>query len=176
MHGHILLERTLPLSWTVLETAAQVSSPENNHIVFNLLDTLEEPALHKSDAENATDLLRIEAKLNVVMQLLGQMLQSRQPTLPAVTLRFTSDSLAWQIEQALPVGSLIQVSLYPENSIPLAISFVARVLGVTERWMEVDMHGLSEEEQTIWSRWVFRQHRRQVAQARAFTPGQVQPK
>lgn len=173
MHGHILLERTLPLSWTVLQTDAQASSTENNHIVFNLLDTLEEPAFHKSEAENANDLLRIEAKLNVVMQLLSQLLQNRQPALPAVAIRFTSDSLAWQMEQTLPVGSLLQVSLYPENSIPLAISFVARVLAATERWMEVDMHGLSEEEQTIWSRWVFRQHRRQVAQARAFTPGQA---
>lgn len=166
MHGHILLERALPLSWRAAESAAALIASQSNHIVFAMLDSLEDAPQHKTDADKTSELLRIEAKLNVIMALLGEVLQTRQQRPAAVMLRFTNDTLAWQVEQSLPVGSLIQVSLYPDNTLPLGITFMARVLAVTDNWMEVDMHGLGEEEQAVWSRWVFRQHRRQVAQAR----------
>ena len=178
MHGHVLLERALPLSWCVLpaDTPTQASGPAHNHILFNLLDKLEEPVSHKPDADNASELLRIEAKLNVIMQLLGLVLQNKEPLPPAVTLRFTNETLAWQVEQPLPVGSRLQLTLYPDPTIPLGMTFAAQVCGVMERWLEVDMHGLSEDEQAIWSRWVFRQHRRQVAQARFEPSGQPHSK
>jgi hypothetical protein len=170
MHGNILLERSLPLIWT--NQAAGLPSPTavHNQIVFDLLDSLEEPTYHKADTENASELARIETKLNIIMRLLGQLLDSRQAPMPVVSVRFTSDTLAWQVEQPLPTGSLLQVSLYPDDRISLAINFEARVLVVKDGWMEVDMHGLDENEIAKWSRWVFRQHRRQVAQTRMLTP------
>jgi hypothetical protein len=174
MHGTILLERALPLSWTLLPEAPPALDTEQNHLVFNLLDNLEDPVSRKTEGDNANEWQRIEAKLNVIMQLLSQLLQSRQSAQPAVVVRCSSDSLAWQVEQLAPVGSLLQVTLSPENSIPMAITFTARVFEVKDGWMEVDMHGLSEEEQMIWSRWVFRQHRRQVAQARSLSASQDQ--
>jgi hypothetical protein len=165
MPGTILLERRLPLSW-VLQGEAVTFVGQHNQLVFTLLDFLDEPHHHKPDTEHSVELMRIDAKLNIVMQLLGQLLQTRESSRPLVAIRFTSDTLAWQVEQPVPAGSLLQVTLSPDDSIPLAMTFTARVLGVSERWMEVDMHGLSEDELAIWSRWVFRQHRRQVAQAR----------
>jgi hypothetical protein len=166
MQAHILLERALPLSWTVLPEEAPSLTPDN-HLLFSLLDKLEEPVAHNMDAETANELFRIDAKLNIIMQLLGQVLQNRQPLPAATTIRFSSDSLAWQVAAPPPsVGSRMQISLYPDPGIPLAITFTARVREVAEPWMEVDMHGLHEEELAIWSRWVFRQHRRQIAQAR----------
>lgn len=172
MHGTILLERALPLSWTLQQDPSQALNTEQNHLVFNLLDSLEDPTYRKTETDNANEWQRIETKLNVIMQLLSQLMQSRQSAQPAVVIRFTSDSLAWQAEALPPVGSLLQVSLSPESSIPLAITFGAKVLEAKDGWMEVDMHGLSEEEQAIWSRWVFRQHRRQVAQSRFLPTGQ----
>jgi len=170
MHGNILLERNLPLSWTALDPATPRNA-EPNHLIFTLLDNLDEPAHHKADMENAAEFMRIEAKLNVILQILGQLLQSRQAPLPIHAIRFTSASLAWQVEQPLPVGSLLQVSLYPEDHIPLALIFEAKVLACEDHWLEVDMHGLNEEEQAMWSRWVFRQHRRHVAQVRSLPTG-----
>lgn len=166
MHGHILLERALPLSWTILQADALPLTPDN-HLLFSLLDHLDEPASHKAESDTASELLRVEAKLNVIMQLLGQVLQSRQALPPTIAVRFTNETLAWQVgTQTPPVGTGLALTLYPDHTIPLAITFAARVCGVTDGWMEVDMHGLHEDELAIWSRWVFRQHRRQVAQAR----------
>jgi hypothetical protein len=165
MQGNILLERNLPLSWTLIDPATPRNA-EPNHLIFTLLDNLDEPTHHKADMENVGEFMRIEAKLNVIMQLLGQLLQSRQAPPPVFAIRFTSDTLAWQVEQPLPVGSLLRVALYPEDRIPLALTFEAKVLGHDDHWLEVDMHGLNEEERAMWSRWVFRQHRRHVAHAR----------
>ncbi|MEJ2362089.1 MAG: PilZ domain-containing protein [Gammaproteobacteria bacterium] len=166
MRGSILLERSMPLTWTRQESTAASVNPALNHIIFSLLDNLDEPLMSTPDSETASELLRIEAKLNVITQLLGLLLQERQSPQEAITVRFSNDSLAWHVISAPPVGTLLQVSLYPEVNLPIALGFEARVLAVEEGWMEVDMHGLSDDEQAIWSRWVFRQHRRQIAMAR----------
>ncbi len=173
MHGNILLERSLPLSWTTREAGSPVSNTRHNQIIFDLLDSLEESSYQKPDTENASELIRIETKLNLVMQLLAELLQDRQSHLPEVSIRFSNDTLAWRVEQPLSAGTLLQVSLSPDDRIPLAMSFEARVLAVNDGWMEVDMHGLDEDELAKWSRWVFRQHRRQVAQTRTFPVSQV---
>lgn len=173
MHGNILLERNLPLNWTELETGSSVANTRHNQIIFDLLDSLEEPTYHKPDTENASEFVRIETKLNLIMQLLGELLHDRQSHLPVVSVRFSSDTLAWRVEQPLPVGSLLQVSLSPDDRIPLAMTFEARVLTVNDGWMEVGMQGLDENELAKWARWVFRQHRRQVAQARTIPVNQV---
>lgn len=167
MRGTILLERSLPLTWTREESVVVSVNPAQNRIVFGLLDNLDESLTSAPDSETSGELQRIEAKLNVITQILGLLLQDRQSPHEAVMLRFSNDSLAWQVTTpAPPVGALLQISLYPEGNLPVALSFTARVLAVEDGWMEVDMHGLSEDEQAIWSRWVFRQHRRQIATAR----------
>lgn len=170
MPGSILLERRLPLSWSLPPQQAVAVDSAHNHLVFTLLDNLEEPALHKPEGEAGAEWMRVDAKLNVIMQLLGQLLQATQPLPPFVDIRFTSDTLAWQVQQSPPPGSLIEVAIYPEAFLPLAVNFVARVQANAEHWMEVDMHGLSEEQLAIWSRWIFRQHRRQIAQNRSHSP------
>lgn len=170
MPGSILLERHLPLSWSMLPQQVGAADSAHNQLVFTLLDKQEEPALHKPEGETGAEWARVDAKLNVIMQLLGQLLQARQPLPPSVAIRFTSDTLAWQVTQAPPPGSLLQVAIYPETYLPLAVNFVARVQANAENWMEVDMHGLSEEQLAIWSRWIFRQHRRQIAQNRSHSP------
>lgn len=166
MRGHILFETALPLSWTVLSDESPALADSHNHVLFKLLEYLGDPILQNPDAEYANDFVRIEAKLNVIMHLVSQLLQTRQPQPPAVTIRFTSDTLAWRVDNPPPPGTRLHVSLYPDHSIPLSLDFVAKVCGVSNGWLEVDMHGLNEDELAIWSRWVFRQHRRQVAQAR----------
>lgn len=167
MPGTILLERQLPLRWSPADTATGRIPAPQHQLIFTLLEHLDEPLLHKSEGEQTGELVRIETKLNIIMQLLGQLLQTRESPQTLHAIRFTSDTLAWKVEQALPIGSLLQVTVYPDQKIPLPVTFLASVIAVTDFWMEVDMHGLSEEERAIWSRWVFRQHRRQVAQARA---------
>lgn len=167
MAGNILLERKLPLHWQVLNTSSTPLHPEHNQLILGLLDTLEEPVHGKPENEQDRELQRIDAKLNLILQLLNQLLQLRQSPLTAVPIRFRSDTLAWQVEQAPAIGTHVHVSLYPEASIPLAIHFEASVVAIADGWMEVSILGLSEDEQAMWSRWIFRQHRRQVAQARS---------
>lgn len=167
MPGNILLERSLPLNWTVQAPKAVLPDTQHNQLVLSLLDTVEESATRSPEHETSPEWLRVETKLNVIMLLLGQLLQARQPLPPAVDIRFTSDTLAWKTDQPLPPGSLLAVSVYPESSLPMPVEFLARIVAFEAPWLEVDMHGLSEEQQAMWSRWIFRQHRRQIAQARA---------
>lgn len=170
MAGTILLERNLPLHWHVANEPNTTYTPEQNHLILGLLDTLEEPGHNKSESEHDSELKRIDAKLNLILQLLNQILQVRQTTQATVPVRFRSDNLSWQVQQPPAIGTRLQVSLYPEPSIPLAVHFEAIVVSNTDNWVEVDIQSLTEDEQAIWSRWIFRQHRRQVAQARTAAP------
>jgi hypothetical protein len=165
--GNILLERSLPLNWSVQPPQGANVDTEHNQLVLSLLDTVEDSASRNTEHESSPEWLRVETKLNVIMQLLGQLLQARQPLPPTVDIRFTSDTLSWQVDTPPPPGSLLAVSVYPESSMPMPVQFLARVVGSESSWLEVDMHGLSEDQQAIWSRWIFRQHRRQIAQSRA---------
>ena len=172
MSGTVLFERRLPLAWTALSADAQNNSTENNHLIFALLDSSDEIVLRNQDKELAADLQRMETKLNVIMQLLGMLLQGGQSHPPEQLIRFSSDTLAWQTESPLEPGCLLALSLYPEASIPLAVHFTVRVLSHGEGWLTTELQDLSEEERAIWSRWVFRQHRRQVALKRTHIPSE----
>lgn len=170
MSGNILLERSLPLHWSPQPPQAVMPDSQHNQLVLSLLDNLEDTTVRNPEQESNPEWLRIETKLNVIMQLLGQLLQARQPLPPPLALRFTSDTLAWQVEQAPPAGTLIAVAIYPDPELPMAIQFLARVVNYDAPWLEVDMHGLSEDQMAMWSRWIFRQHRRQVARTRTADP------
>jgi len=167
MSGTVLFEHRLPLAWSVLATGEVGVSPEQNQLIFALLDSSDEIVQHHQDKEKAADLQRLETKLNVIMHLLGMLMQGQQKYPPDTVIRFSSDSLAWQAESPLQAGSLLSISLYPEDGVPLAMRFTATVLSFADGWLTVDLHGLNEDERAIWSRWVFRHHRRQVALQRA---------
>jgi len=167
MPGSILFQRSFPLAWSVVPSAVVPANPEQNHLIFGLLDSLDENITRKQDKDQTGEWQRLEAKLNIILQLLGQLLQNRQALPVRTDIRFSSDTLSWQVDTPPPPGSLLEVLLYPEDSVPLALRFTAGIVSVNDHWLVADIRGLSEDERAIWSRWVFRQHRRQVAMTRA---------
>lgn len=127
----------------------------------------------RDDADpRGADLARVEAKLDLVLALLGAVVASRAPALPLVPLRWSrlGARLRLPAQPASPAG-VLQVHLDPR--LPQALELPARLVGTEAlgaeclAWLRFD--GLEPALEAALERHVFRRHRRAVAEARRAT-------
>ena len=115
---------------------------------------------------------RIEAKLDLVLSLLGRLARRDDALLPVTTLRWSHRGLRLDIATpiAAPVGSDGVVTLQPATWLSDHIELPARVLAQVEGthvhhlWLQFE--GLNGGLAEAMDRHLFRLHRRQVAEAR----------
>lgn len=165
MSAQMLIERHLPMHWSRLPSGRTAPQIQSNQLAFAMLDAMEEPAQGRPDAEPHGEMARIEAKLNLILHLLGQLLHSNV-SLPAThSIRFASDSVAWPCAE-IQAGERVLLELYLDSAVPVPIVLHGEVAAVLDGWARIDLTSLSEDHRASWSRWVFRQHRRDVAKNR----------
>ena len=159
-----LVETTCPFSWKPWSADDGVAEFPLNHLAYTLL----EEAGHQSVAgekDSDSDLQRLEHKLNLVIQMLGQMMHSQQPRPEAVPLRLGAETIAWQNPSAKSGQRYVETQfLY--RSITMPIQALVEVIEQDQDWCIARFVSAAPEEQSAWEHWVFRQHRRQIAHAR----------
>jgi hypothetical protein len=116
---------------------------------------------------------RIEAKLDLVLSLLGRLARSQHETLPATPLRWSHRGLRLDVvsSQDLVVGVAGVVTMQPatwlSDHIELPATLLAQAEGsqnVQHLWLQFDALGAGLAE--AMDRHLFRLHRRQIAEAR----------
>lgn len=115
---------------------------------------------------------RIEAKLDLVLSLLGRLARRHDDMLPVTTLRWSHRGLRLDIATPIDaaVGSEGVVTLQPATWLSDHIELPARVLAQVEGthvhhlWLQFE--GLNGGLAEAMDRHLFRLHRRQVAEAR----------
>lgn len=115
---------------------------------------------------------RIEAKLDLVLSLLGRLARRHDEMLPVTTLRWSHRGLRLDITTPIDaaVGTDGVVTLQPANWLSDHIELPARVLAQVEGthvhhlWLQFE--GLNGGLAEAMDRHLFRLHRRQVAEAR----------
>lgn len=162
-----LIEIYCPFAWKSWSVDDGVTEFPLNNIAYTLL---EETGYHGIARENDFDseIQRLEHKINLVIQMLGQMMQSQQARPDKVQLRLGAETIAWQNPDA-KIGQRYLVSLYLYESVALPIQAYVDVAENDGEWCTARFVALSADEQSAWERWVFRQHRRQVANTRGHT-------
>jgi hypothetical protein len=135
-----------------------------NHIAYSLLDQTEQLAI-KRDNDFDSEVHRLEHKLDLVIQMLGQLLHTQQTRPASVLLRLGAETIAWR-HPAAKVGEQYRVTLFLYESIALPVQAIVEIKDVEEDWCTAQFVSQSSDEQSAWERWVFRQHRRQVAHNR----------
>lgn len=136
----------------------------DNAIAFALLEQYSDTPIAR-DREPETELQHLDHKLNLIIQMLGQMMQASQSRPPLHLLRLGADFVAWQQSQ-LQAGSQGTIELYLFDEMVLPIKAQVEIFQVTDGWSYARFSGPGEEALSAWERWVFRQHRRAVAQQR----------
>jgi len=135
---------------------------------FNLLEThqdLSAQHMGKQDG-SAHDLERVEAKLNLLIQLVNQLLQSNQPVPEPQTVHLSAQGMHWYSATALESGTLLRLHLYLAAEIAQPIRLCARVTDFTDKHVRVVFLDLDEKEEDMLAKWIFRIHRRGIALAR----------
>ena len=161
-----LVEKSFPFSFHAMQSDAAPEPDASQQLVFALLECVADSQGLVRSEEKSSDIERLEHKINLVIFLLNNLIQPSQVRPESHMLRLSADSIAWQGETRLPEGQLIAIELYLHPMISVPLRCVARV-GVQEGdWCTAILSGLTEEGMSTWSKWVFRQHRYQVAQSR----------
>ncbi|MBL8251935.1 MAG: PilZ domain-containing protein [Candidatus Competibacter sp.] len=119
---------------------------------------------------NATELKRLDFKVGLLLELVGQLYARQQDIPPERTLALSVNGLIWQDETAPPAGALIRVDLYCNLSYPRPLAFYARAVETARNaggWrIQSRFQDPSEALQEALERYIFLQHRRAVAHSR----------
>lgn len=116
------------------------------------------------------ELLRLDSKLQLALDLLGELL-ARQVNLPdPCPVRMTAAGIEWQPrpETVLPQpGTVLRLDLYPSDQLPRPLVLEARLVeGAPTGWLRAAFSWGSAAEREALERFLFRLHRRSVARQR----------
>ncbi len=175
----LILETCLPLDWQPLAaplTPEEMGRLERDNLdVLRVVSALETPVGESGEEGNdgnATELARLDFKLNLLLDMVGQLL-SRELTLPDTRpLTLTPVELHWRDFDTPPSGGLTQVRLWLTGRYPHPIVLPAIVERVTEvaeggpTAVTARFQDLGGALRAALERHIFVQHRRHTARRR----------
>src|SRR5690606_291613 len=130
----VFCDDELGLAWSAADglPAAPVLARLNarNEGVLRTLSLVEEH--DETQAENAerADMHRLEAKLNLALELLAELVTQRASPLPPRPLRFNSSGLCWLADDVPEPDLLLLVECYVLPAWPVPLKLYARVRSV----------------------------------------------
>jgi Atypical PilZ domain, cyclic di-GMP receptor len=121
-----------------------------------------------TDSPHAADFLRIELKINLLLDVVGRILAANQPRPPSVPIRFNALGATFQGAPPFPrPGAQGSVEIYLRECVAEPLRLIGRVANVSQSG-ELKVRFLPPGEATsdLLEKLAFRRHRRQVAGSR----------
>ncbi|HYJ41022.1 MAG TPA: PilZ domain-containing protein [Steroidobacteraceae bacterium] len=167
-------EDLLPVRWRpypqqVDDVTAQHFA-ERNLRVLQACDALEEHGqLDKKDDEapHSADLRRLDFKLNLLLDLAGQLLAQSQPRLKPSTIRLNAMGASFTYDDGLVEGAYGVLEVMLRDIVVQPLNLPAQVVsGAPQGQTRVRFLSLGEVVADHIEKLVFRRHRRKIAGAR----------
>jgi hypothetical protein len=167
-------EDLLPVRWrpsaqAVDDVTAQHYA-ERNLRVLQACDALEEHGqLEKSDDEapHSADLRRLDFKLNLLLDLAGQLLAASQPRLRPFSIRLNAMGASFTYDEGLAEGAYGVLEVMLRDIVVQPLHLPAQVVaGAAQGQVRVRFLALGEVVADHIEKLVFRRHRRKIAGAR----------
>ncbi|MFZ4792326.1 MAG: PilZ domain-containing protein [Candidatus Competibacteraceae bacterium] len=168
----------LPLAWQELSVLPDdIELRELDRANLAVLNTLFALDIHAGDHSddlaaiaNASELKRLDFKVSLLLELVGQLFAHQQNTPPEQLLILTVDSLNWPVDVAPALNSLLRLELYCNLSYPRPLILpaqVAEIAPATQGWrIKARFHAPSPALQEALERYIFLQHRHAIANQR----------
>lgn len=173
----LVYESRLPFAWKPLKDcpseAQMLALNDHNETALRTILSLEEAGgEHAEEGMGSTqDLVRIEAKINLMLNLVGQLLASQSAIPPKTSVRLGAESLEWSAPKVPDPGKWVLTEIYLHPSYPLPVRLVGQTQApagaLAAPAAAVSFAGLSEPVLDALEKLIFRHHRRMIAQARA---------
>jgi hypothetical protein len=122
----------------------------------------------EDDSPLTQEVARLDAKLNVLMEIVNRLLLPQSGLPPRIALRFNASGAVLPWDGLPPVGqpAMLKIHFDACRALPLELPGV-RLSGPTDGKGYLGFEGLTEPVRDGIERLVFRQHRRQIAESRA---------
>lgn len=173
-NDNLVYEGTVPLTCQYLDNMPDDDELTliniNNEKVLRMVAALDEMHIDtREEPGHAHDIARLEFKINMLMDLVGQLLE-RQLELPArrnICVNAHGMQIDLSEQDAIDPGQLIKVSIYFVESYPRPVDLFVSIANTSpHHTVSGQVLALSESVQDLLERLIFRQHRRNVAQQR----------
>jgi atypical PilZ domain-containing cyclic di-GMP receptor len=175
LYEELAFQDVLPLVWRPMATAIDreltASFDERNLRLLQAWEAMDQhvlPPEKVEDAPYAAEILRLDLKLNLLLDLVGQLLVANHPRPHPVPVRFNALGAMWRGTGTLPeAGEQGIVEIYLKDSLSEPLRMAGRVTSVTpEGGIKVKFLPMGEGVSDILEKLAFRRHRRQIAGAR----------
>jgi len=128
----------------------------------------------KSDDERSGEFQRLEFKVNLILDMLGELFAQRVDFPETRAIKLGALFASWRLNEydVIPdVGSYVSLSIYLTQRYPRPLVLFAQVSQVVEdesaaKWLEVALLSMPQHSQDSLEKFVFRQHRRSIAFSR----------
>lgn len=174
LHNELAYEDVLPVGWRPLarplDLAAVAALTERNVRTLQVCATIEEQGpVEKAEDKSlhSADLLRLEVKMNLVLELMGQLLAAHQPRPKPVSLRFNALGAVWRSAAPPRVGEQGLLDIYLRESLAQPLTLIANATQVSaDGVVKASFTPPGEATADLIEKLAFRRHRRHVAGVR----------
>jgi len=177
LYEELALQDVLPVQWrampNLVERDAAAGYTERNIRLLQAreaMDQLGPVAMEKPEdnSPHVADLMRLELKVNLLLDLVGQILATNRPRPPAVPVRFNALGAVWRSAGPLPdAGAQGVAEIYLHDCLAEPLRLPGRVSNVTpDGHVKVRFTPVGETVADLLEKLAFRRHRRQIAGSR----------
>ncbi|MCW8943508.1 MAG: PilZ domain-containing protein [Sedimenticola sp.] len=170
----ISFQGRMKISWAVNSDNDPVNTVDQNQRNGRLLQALLVSLDSHHDTEDESgELARVEAKLDLLLDMVSRLLQHTASTAIESEVEIWLEGLSWSLagQTELAVNQQLTLFLYLDSHLTQPLELIVSVTEVRlqEHGSEVEARfvGQSEQVSDLIAKYIFRQHRRIVAQEKA---------
>ncbi|HXS22243.1 MAG TPA: PilZ domain-containing protein [Steroidobacteraceae bacterium] len=178
LYEELAFQDVLPVLWRgsapPFDADSAAGLAERNLQVLQAWDAMEEhgpvekPAAADENSPYAADLMRLERKMNLLLDLVGQILATNRPRPAPASVRFNALGAVWRGTHPLPeAGAQGVLEVYLHDCLAQPLRLPGRVTNVTpDGNVKARFLPLGETIADLIEKMAFRRHRRQIAGTR----------
>jgi hypothetical protein len=168
LYNELAYEEVLPVNWAALPgsmEAAAAGFTERNVRLLQALAAIEDHGVSEKPEESAPDLTRLDFKINLLLDLVGQLVVANRPRPAPAAIRFNSQGALWHAPAPLPpAGTLGVVEIHLRDFLAEPLRLVGTLAQVSaDGEVTVRFAPVGEPLAFLLERLIFRHHRRHVA-------------
>src|ERR1700743_3462317 len=174
LYEELAFQDVLPVLWRPLNTPVDrevaAGFDDRNIRLLQAWDAMEEhgPVEKVEDSPYAAELLRLDLKVNLLLDLVGTLLRDNRPRPSPSPIRFIALGAVWRAAGPLPeAGAQGVAEIYLRDCLAEPLRLPGRITNVTpDGHIKIKFLPLSEAAADLIEKLAFRRHRRPVAGSR----------
>lgn len=175
LYEELAYQDVLPVLWRTMPGAVEPALANNyadrNLRVLQACAAMEEHVVVEKPDDNspqAADLLRLDFKVNLLLDLVGQLLVQNRPRPPAVAVRFNALGAVWKAAAPLPeAGAQGIAEIYLRDCVAEPLRLIGRITNVSpDGQVKARFAPPGEAIADLIEKIAFRRHRRKIAESR----------